>query len=128
MDREEVRLIIREICGYHPATQFVRDDGTVQLLVPGGATPEQILLIATYRREILEYLTTPPPVSGECWRGHTIQWVCTSGGTWLCACYYSAMDEINRRSLKADNNAKKVARSLAEFWTQQSETPATSSK
>jgi hypothetical protein len=99
MDRNDIRSIISQIRSYHPATVFQKDGyGRIRLVVPGAqVTEEQHNLFSCYYEAIKWYLTTPPREQGNCYRDHTIRWVCTPSGIWLCACYYTAQAEIARK-------------------------------
>jgi hypothetical protein len=110
MDREQIRAVVAEIKTYSDATQFVRSNGSVQILVPGGATKEQCFLLRRWHKELWWYLTTPPDATGECWRGHAIQWVCTSTGIWLCSCYYNVPAKVNQKTLNL---------AYRDYWTQE---------
>lgn len=109
MDREHIRAVVAEIKAYHFPTQFVRSNGQVALLVPGGATEQQQFLLKRYQKELMWYLTTPPDVQGECWRKHPIQWICTSSGIWVCLCYYQPAEKVNQRTLHLG---------LKDYWTE----------
>lgn len=89
MDRNDIRAIISEIRSYYVGTFFRQDTlGRVTLVAPGGhITQEQHDLLCRYRKEISWYLTTPPDETGECWKGHKIEWICSPFGIWLCVCY-----------------------------------------
>lgn len=106
MDREQIHTIIAEIVAYDASTQFVRSNGTVDLLVPGGPTDEQLFLFRRWREYIYSYLTTAPDIHGRCWREHEIRWTCTSRGTWVCLCYYECMRDINRRTIRQERIAQ----------------------
>lgn len=115
MERNDIRDIIAKIRSYHPATRFVKGggifSGTFEVIVPGGTTPEQNVLIVRYRHEIYEYLTNPPDTTGECWKGHPIRWVCASSGVWLCICYYEVQ---TRKPVPVSTNSQ-----LRNYWTQE---------
>lgn len=129
LNREEIRDIVCEIRSYHPATQFIRGGGvyagTFDVRVPGGATSEQQALITLYREEIYWYLTTPPDAKGQCWRGHEVSWVCTSGGIWLCLCYYWTPERVNYEMLK-NGRVIKPASKYRNYWTKENQTQAVS--
>lgn len=131
MDRTQGKEAVNEIRRWHPAIQFNVAGRLLYVRTPYGMDldAQQELFVRMYREDIVCYLTTPPAVRGECWRGHEykefrhdIQWTCTLGGLWLCGCYYHPQDYE-----KKDKPA--VSFGLRNYWEQQSQQmPVTASK
>lgn len=52
---------------------------------------EALVLLKTYRDELLEYLTTPPVETRPCAAcGRVNVWTLCPMGVWVCDCYYHA--------------------------------------
>jgi len=91
-DRNHARAIISEIVSYNPETFFKIVYGGLEVGPRSGLCDEQRFLIKAHRDEIIQYLTTPPDVIGECLHGHERKWKCSPHGTWLCECYFGPYD------------------------------------
>ena len=87
-NRDRAREIHNEISGYNPYTRNAVRDGKLYINAPGGLLPEQRALIIEHRDALIELLTTPPPIWGQCMRGHAIVWKLDVYGNWLCSCYF----------------------------------------
>jgi hypothetical protein len=75
-------------------TRYIISDGTIFLKVPSGITGQQRALVRENREALYCYLTTPPPATGQCRRGHPVTWRINEYGVWVCGCYWSPPDVV----------------------------------
>src|SRR5690348_16186902 len=87
VDRDTGRAAHDEISSYDAYTRYEVRDGKLYVSAPAGLLPEQRELIIANRDALILYLTTPPAITGECRRGHQVEWWCSEYGVWLCTCY-----------------------------------------
>jgi hypothetical protein len=94
--REVAKEIIGEISTYEPYTCYRVQEGILYVYKQykncKSIQESHADIIRGNKDLLIEYLTKPPEMDGECIRGHKIDWVCMPYGTWVCKCYYERND------------------------------------
>lgn len=88
MDRVRVVRLIGEIASYNVNITYRVYGEKLIVRQPGGLTDEQRALIVEHKADLIAYLTTPPAIASECYRGHPVKWEVSEHGTWMCACFF----------------------------------------
>ena len=111
-DREHARAIKNTISAINPFTRYrVEDDKLIASALPS-LTDEQRILLSEHKEEIITLLMTPPSESGQCIRGHEINWQCTQYGDWVCGCYFAPY--VPQLPLPGDHQQDKEG--IRDYW------------
>jgi len=93
-----------EISSFNVYTHYEVREGSLYVTAPGSLLDEQRALIIEARDALILYLTTPPEMTGNCRRGHEIEWKCSEYGVWLCACSFILDSQSDRPSALHQKN------------------------
>ena len=108
--RDNGKNRLNEISSYNPYTRYRVDLGILHVSAPGGLADEQKFLLTAHKMDIMEYLTTPPAIKGDCCKGHPIAWTCSPYGLWVCRCYYTPYQFNSNVSNVVESSARAANR------------------
>lgn len=114
-DRVKSKDILNQIGSYNPYTRYQVIGDSLHVSAPGGLCEEQKVLLRQYKWALVEYLTIPPAIEGQCLRSHEIKWVCSPYGLWVCSCYLAPYNHKAYQSRYKD---------LSNYWSWTKETAA----